>query len=152
MLDKINEIVKPIVEELDLSVYDIEYVKENNEYFLRIYIDKKGGVDLSAIVEATTPISEALDIHDPIENAYILEVSSPGAEKPLKNEEQLKNVIDEYVYIEFKQQVSGKDNIEGFLTSFDQGVIKIEYLEKTRKKYFEVEYENVKKARLAIKF
>ncbi|MEG0277396.1 MAG: ribosome maturation factor RimP, partial [Coprobacillus sp.] len=134
------------------ELFDIEYVKEGNDNFLRIYLDKPGGIDLNMIVDASKEISEILDKVDPIEDEYFLEVSSPGAERPLKNEEQLKDAVGEYVRIELIDPKAGMDALEGTLIKFEDNVAIIEYMDKTRKKEFAIDYENIRLARLAIKF
>ena len=152
MLDKIKNAILPAVNEMNLSIYDIEYVKEGNEFFLRIYLDREGGIDLEAIVEATKVISDILDEIDPIEGEYMLEISSPGAEKPLNTIEHLSNSINEYVRIELNNPKAGLDSVEGYLLAFDGKVLEVEYQIKTSKKRIQIDYDNVKKARLAIKF
>ncbi|MEG0569417.1 MAG: ribosome maturation factor RimP [Erysipelotrichales bacterium] len=152
MLDKVKVSIMPAIEQLELELFDIEYVKEGNDNFLRIYLDKPGGIDLNMIVDASKEISEILDKIDPIEDEYFLEVSSPGAERPLKNEEQLKDAVGEYVRIELIDPKAGMDALEGTLIKFEDNVAIIEYMDKTRKKEFAIDYENIRLARLAIKF
>lgn len=152
MLEKIEKAILPAVNEMNLSIYDIEYAKEGEEFFLRIYLDRKGGIDLEAIVEATKVISDILDEIDPIEGEYMLEVSSPGAEKPLTTIEHLNNSINEYVRIELNNPKNGLDCVEGYLLAFDGNILEVEYQVKTLKKRIQIDYDNVKKARLAIKF
>lgn len=152
MIEKLEKILKPTIKEMNLELYDLEYVKEGNDYYLRVYLDKKDGIDLNDIVDASKELSELLDREDPIKDEYFLEVSSPGAEKPLKTREQLMNALDEYIRIEFINPKEGFDFVEGYLLSFEDDVLEVQYLVKNVKKKIEVDYENIKKARLAIKF
>lgn len=81
--EQVEVIVKPIMEDLNFELVDVEYVKEGRDHFLRISIDKEGGVDLNDC----TPVSEkyeAMDANDPIPEMYYLDVASPGAERPIK--------------------------------------------------------------------
>lgn len=152
MTEKIKGLIEMPISQANLSIYDIEFVNENNDWFLRVYLDKEGGIGLNDIVEATQIISDLLDEHDPIEQEYILEVSSPGAERPLNSEDKLKGAIDQYVRIEMKDPKQGLDHVEGFLKSFDGEKLVVEYKVKTATKSIEIDYDNVKKARIAIKF
>ena len=152
MLEKIEKAIMPMIEEMELILYDFEYVKEGQDNFLRIYLDCANGIDLETIVEASRAISDVLDELDPIEAEYILEVSSPGAERVLKSKAHLQEVINEYIRVELKNPAAGIDAVEGYLVSFENDELIIEYLVKTTKKQITIAYDNVKKARLAIKF
>ena len=83
LVEQIAEIVKPIAEELSYDIYHIEYVKESGEYYLRIYIEKDGGVSLNYCEALSRRVSDVLDEKDPITDAYFLEVSSPGLNRTL---------------------------------------------------------------------
>src|SRR5699024_2996586 len=80
----IEEIVQPIVDSKNFEIVDIEYVKEAGEYYLRVYLDKEGGISLSDCELVSRELSEILDQKDPIKDNYFLEVSSPGLDRPLK--------------------------------------------------------------------
>lgn len=152
MLEKIEELIRPAVDEMELIIYDIEYVKEGNDFFLRIFLDKEDGIDLNTIVDASRKITSIIDEADPIENEYILEVSSPGAEKPLKTKEHLFGAIGDYIRVEFINPKEGMDHVEGFLLEFDNEELLVEYDLKNIKKRISIAYDNVKFVRLAIKF
>ncbi len=77
-------LVKPILDELQLELVDVVFEKEGQNWFLRVYIDKENGVDIEECGQVSEKLSEKLDETDPIEQAYFLEVSSPGVERPLK--------------------------------------------------------------------
>ena len=85
---KVTELVAglaaPIAEENGCSLWDVEYVREAGQWFLRVYIDKEGGVSIDDCEAVSRPLSDALDEADPIEGSYVLEVSSAGADRPLK--------------------------------------------------------------------
>lgn len=78
----IEEIVQPIVDAKNFEIVDIEYVKEAGEYYLRVYLDKEGGISLSDCESVSRELSEILDVKDPIKDNYFLEVSSPGLDRP----------------------------------------------------------------------
>ncbi|RFP40083.1 ribosome maturation factor, partial [Klebsiella oxytoca] len=105
--DTVYEIAEPISKELNFELVDVEYVNEGKNWFLRVYIDKAGGVNLDDCTLMSEQLGEALDSkeEDPIPQAYYLEVSSPGAEKPIKNEEALKAAIGEYIHVKLYNQI-----------------------------------------------
>ena len=125
VIEKIKEIILPYLEENQVSLFDIEYVFEDNENILRIYIDnEENNMDLLTCVNISEGISKLLDLNDPIDVPYSLEVSSPGAERPLRNEEEVKKSVGKYVYIETNDEGA----VYGTILSFENGIIEIEYL------------------------
>ncbi|AXN40576.1 ribosome maturation factor RimP [Peribacillus sp. NPDC060186] len=156
MSKKVTEVVEelalPILEELQLELVEVEYVKEGKSWFLRVYIDKETGVDLEDCGKASEKLSEKLDEVDPIPQIYFLEVSSPGAERPLKKEKDFLNAIGKNVYIKTYEPILDEKEFEGILTSFDGNEVTLEIKIKTRKKTIVIPYEKVAKARLAITF
>lgn len=85
--DMISEIVTEIIQSTELELVDVEYVKEGGAWFLRVYIDKPAGITHEDCQKVSVRLSEVLDERDPIPGSYILEVSSPGIERPLKKPE-----------------------------------------------------------------
>lgn len=120
---KITEIVetlaKPIVENLGLELVDVEYVREGTNWYLRVYIDKDGGVTLDDCEAVNGPLGEKLDEVDPIPQSYIFEVSSPGAERPFKKPEDYQKAIGNMVHIKFFKPVDGRKTAEGILQAYD---------------------------------
>ena len=93
LIEKIEELVKPIISELLYELYYVEYIKENGEFYLRIYIDKEEGrISLDDCEAVSRRVSEILDVEDPIKDAYYLEVSSPGLNRGLYTEEHFKKI------------------------------------------------------------
>ena len=89
---KTEEILLPITEEYGFELVDVEYVKEGSTWYLRAYIDKPGGIDINDCEKVSRRLSDLLDEKDYIEDAYILEVSSPGLGRPLKKEKDSREV------------------------------------------------------------
>ncbi|MEO0225170.1 MAG: ribosome maturation factor RimP [candidate division WOR-3 bacterium] len=113
---KIEEIVMPIIEDEGYVLVDIEYRKSGKFSILRIFIDRKeGGITIKELEEISKKISLALDVEDPIENSYTLEVSSPGLDRELVKDRELKWAISKKVKIFFKNG----STYEGFLNSFN---------------------------------
>ncbi|WP_392392276.1 ribosome maturation factor RimP [Oceanobacillus jeddahense] len=152
IIDITTELVHPILEEKNLELVDIDYVKEGKNWFLRVYIDKEGGIDIVECGEVSEQLSEKLDEADPIKEAYFLEVSSPGVEKPLKTMEDLKKNIGKNVFVKLYEKIDGEKAFEGILQNVENDKLFIEYKIKTRKKIVEIPYEKVAKARLAVMF
>src|SRR5699024_6696022 len=113
--------------------------------FLRVYIDKDGGVDLTDCSYVSEKLSEKLDEEDPIKSAYMLEVSSPGAERPLKTKEDFKRYINENVFVSLYVHIDGEKQYEGILTSFENNIATIEYKFKHTKKQVRSEERRVGK-------
>ena len=145
----VEKLVLPILDKQNLELVDIEYKKEGNNWFLRVYIDKEyGGVDIDDCGRVSEELSGELDKNDPIPNPYFLEVSSPGAERPLKNEKDISKSVGKFVHITTYDPISTKKVFEGKLLSFKDSVLTIE----EDKKVIEIPYEKVAKARLAVVF
>lgn len=154
MSDRVTEItsrlVDPIVEEMNLELVDVEFKKEGENWFLRVFIDGENGVDIEECGKVSEQLSEKLDQEDPIKQAYYLEVSSPGAERPLKTEKDMYKAIGKNVYVTTYEPVEGEKAFEGALIDFDGSLLQIEVKVKQKKKTYEVPYDKVAKARLAV--
>ncbi|MHC0037165.1 ribosome maturation factor RimP [Pseudoneobacillus sp. C159] len=148
----VADLVSPIVTDAGLELVDIEYVKEGKDWFLRIFIDKDSGVDIEECGLISEKLSEKLDALDPIPHNYFLEVSSPGAERPLKKEKDFKNAIGKNVFIKTYESIDGEKTFEGTLVEFSTEIIKVEIKIKTRKKIVEIPFDKVATARLAVIF
>ena len=148
----VEELAAPIFQELGLELVDIEYVKEGKSWFLRVYIDKDTGVDIEDCGLVSERLSEKLDEIDPIPHNYYLEVSSPGAERPLKKEKDFEKAIGKNVVIKTYEPINGEKSFEGTLLEFDGQHLIIEVKIKTRKKSVDIPYEKVANARLAVVF
>jgi ribosome maturation factor RimP len=109
------ELVTPIVDENNLRLWDVCYEKEGSDYYLRVYVDKDGGVTIDDCVTVSRALELKLDEADKIKDAYILEVSSPGLTRALKRENDFKNSIGRLVDIKFyKPQEIGGKNVKEF--------------------------------------
>ncbi|WP_170007375.1 ribosome maturation factor RimP [Bacillus fonticola] len=147
-----EQLVLPILEELSLELVDIEYVKEGESYYLRIFVDKEGGIDIEECGIVSEKLGEKLDEADPIPFPYFLEVASPGAERPLKKEKDFEKAIGKTVHIKTYEAIDGEKTFEGTLTSFDGSVLKVSHRVKTRMKEVDIPFDKVAKARLAVSF
>ncbi len=123
---KVESLVKPIIEKLGYKLYDVEYVKEGKDYYLRIFIDKENGIGLEDCENVTNAINDSLDKADYIKTEYFLEVSSPGVERVLRKPEHFKENIGKDVEIKLFKPIDGKKQIIGKLLKFDEEKIYIE--------------------------
>lgn len=154
IIEKVTPLIQPLVESLGCELVDMEYVKEGKSWFLRIYADKPGRIDIEDCALISEKVSEALDAiqPDPFPEAYFLEVSSPGAERPLKNEEAIQSAIGEYVHFDYYVSQYGEKQHEGFLVNVEDEYYELEVRIKTVTKKLKIEKKAVSKARLAIQF
>lgn len=154
VVETVSEIVQPIVDDFQFELVDIEFVREGKNWFLRVYIDKPTGIDLEDCALVSEKISEKMDAMnpDPIPQAYFLEVSSPGAERPLKKEEDYTNAIGEFIHISLYESVDGEKVYEGTLKEVTEDTLILAVRIKTRVKEIEFDRKKIAKARLAIQF
>ena len=116
----------PITERFGVNIYDVEYVKEGSDWYLRAYIDKEEGVTINDCENVSRALSDALDEADFIDDAYILEVSSPGLGRTLKKDKHLLQSIGEEVEIKLYKPIDKCKEFAGMLKSFDENTITIE--------------------------
>lgn len=119
------EIVEPFAQELGLRIWDVRFLKEGSSWFLRIFIDKDSGVSIDDCVDLTHAINKPLDEADPIEQAYFLEVSSPGVERDLVRDEHFEAYIGEKIKVKMIRPVEGKREFSGILSDYSDGNITI---------------------------
>lgn len=125
--EKVENLIKEKIENLGYDLYDVEYAKEGPNYFLRIFIDKSEGIDLSDCEKVNNEIMEKLDEADYIKEQYFLEISSPGIERILKKDKHLEQNIGEEVQIKlFKKDENGQKEYQGILKAFNENTITIE--------------------------
>ena len=121
-----EELVLPMIEENKFELVDVEYVKEGGNWYLRVYIDKLGGINIDDCELISRALSDKLDEKDFIEDAYILEVSSPGLGRPLKKDKDFTRNMGEMVEIKLFRQINKQKEYEGILKAFDKETVTIE--------------------------
>lgn len=119
LINQVTELVKPIVSSLNYDLYHIEYVRENGENYLRIYIDSENGIGFQDCEKVSRRVSDTLDEKDPIEEGYYLEVSSPGIFRTLYTEEHMNKYKNNSVTVKLNSLYKGKKSLEGILLEFD---------------------------------
>lgn len=152
LIDTVTQVVAPAIPE-PFELVDVVYEKMGADYVLSILVDKPEGITVDDTAELTDIISPLLDTikPDPFPSQYMLEISSPGLERPLKTAESLKAAIGSYVNVSLYKAIDKVKVFEGELLDFDGQNLTLEYLDKTRKRQVEIPYSTVAKARLAVK-
>ena len=123
---KAEEMILPIVEANGFELVDVEYVKEGGNWYLRAYIDKEGGITVDDCENVSRAFSDRLDEDDFIEDAYILEVSSPGLGRPLKKEKDYRRSMGKELEIRTYRAVDRCREFYGVLTAYDDDSVTIE--------------------------
>ena len=121
--EKIESLVTKTINNLGYDVYDVQYVKEGKDYYLRIFIDKQEGIDLNDCEKVNNEINNLLDEADYIKDQYFLEISSPGIERILRKDKHLKDNIGKMVEVKLFKPINKQKNIEGTLNNFDKDFI-----------------------------
>lgn len=125
-VSKVWELCQPIIEEMGISIWDIRYVKEGADYFLRVFIDKPDGIGIEDCEKVSRAINDPLDALDPIENAYCLEVCSPGIERELVRDEHFMQFIGADIMIKMHKPIEGIGrDFAGVLKNYDNGMVTI---------------------------
>lgn len=125
-VDKLVELIEPIVLNAELELYHIEYVRQGGENYLRIYIDSENNISLADCEKVSRPVSEMLDIEDPIKEGYCLEVSSPGIFRGLYNDKHLLKYNGEKISVKLNCLLDGRRKFEGILKGFNETEILIQ--------------------------
>ena len=146
--ERTEGLLKPIAERLGLEIVDVEFVKEAGNYYLRAYLDKEGGITINDCEAASRALSDELDKEDFISESYILEVSSPGLDRPLKKDKDFDRSIGRDVEIRLFKADDGVKEYRGSLKAYDKDTVTV--LVNDEEKSFE--RKNISLIRLAFEF
>ena len=152
IIDMVTAAITPAIQ-APYELVDVEYGKMGGDYVLSIFVDKEGGISLQDTADLSEVISPILDTikPDPFPEQYMLEVTSPCLERPLKTADAVKKAVGKYIHVKLYQAIDKIKVFEGTLLSFDGTDLIMEYMDKTRKKEVTIPYQTVAKARLAVK-
>lgn len=125
-VDRVQEIIAPFAAELGLQIWDITFKKEGTDWYLRVFIDKDGGVSVDDCVDLTHAVTKPLDEADPISQSYMLEVSSPGIERELKKDWHFEKYIGSPVMLRAIRPIDGVRDFVGVLKEYNDGQIIIQ--------------------------
>lgn len=123
--EKVTTLLQDRIEEVGYELYDVEYAKEGKNYFLRIFIDSKNGIDLDDCEKVNNAIMDLLDEADYIKEQYFLEVSSPGIERILRKDKHLDMEMGEEIEISLFKQMNGTKLVDGILTGYNSESINV---------------------------
>jgi len=123
---KIEQLVMPIINENGYELVDIEFLKENSNWYLRLYIDKQGGFTIDDCELVSKSLGEILEKDDPIDKSYILEVSSPGLDRPLKKESDFERYKGEIVDVKLYKAINKTKQFQGILKGLENNIVTIE--------------------------
>lgn len=122
---KTEQLVLPLIEQNHFELVDVEFVKEGSNWYLRVYIDKEGGINIDDCELISRALSDLLDEHDYIDEAYILEVSSPGLGRPLKKDKDFERNLMEEVELKLYKSKNGSKEYRGILKAYDKETVTI---------------------------
>lgn len=127
IVQRTEELLEPILKEKNYDLWDVEYVKEGQDMYLRAYIDKEGGITINDCVEVSRALSDALDVDDFVEDdSYILEVSSPGLGRKLVKDKEFERSLGRSIDVKFYRPVDGTKEVSGILKGYDKETLTIE--------------------------
>lgn len=124
--DVVENLIRPVVEGMGIMIWDIEFIKEGGEHYLRVFIDKEGGISIDDCEMVSRAIDPLLDEADPIDHSYILEVSSPGIERVLKRPGDFERFMGEKVEVRLFSAAFGKKIHRGLLSGYSNGDVTID--------------------------
>ena len=156
-LDRVQRLILPILQDMGVELADLEFKREGRDWFLRIFIDKEGGVTLDDCVAASNEVGTVLEIEDAIETPYRLEVSSPGLDRPLKKPADYERFAGRLVKVKTYERLDpdGRGHLRktfvGTLLGLEDGVVRIEQSDK-KGGVVEFPLDGIAKANLEIDF
>ena len=123
--DKVTELALPVVEEEGCSLWDVEYVREAGSWYLRVFIDKEGGVGIDDCERISRRLDPLLDEADPVPESYVFEVGSAGAERELKRPRDFEQFMGAQVELKTYRSVDGSKSFVGTLAGYDDGAVTV---------------------------
>jgi ribosome maturation factor RimP len=145
---EVSLLIEPILDEMEIELVDVEYLSEGGRWILRIYVDRDGGITLDDCVRVSREIEDLIDVRDLFRQPYVLEVSSPGLNRPLKKEKDFVNAVGKDVNIRMAVPLDGRRNFKGKLQSFEDGLLCVTASDDR----FLLPYRGVEKANLVYDF
>ena len=126
VIDTVAALAAPVVERCGCTLWDVEYVREAGEWYLRVYIDKEGGVSIDDCEAVSRPLSDLLDEADPIPEGYIFEVSSAGLDRVLRKPEHFEKCLGQQVDVKLYRSQAGSKEYTGALTGYQDGDVLVD--------------------------
>jgi ribosome maturation factor RimP len=123
---QLADLIEPVLEEMGFELVDAEYLSYKGKWVLRLYIDTEGGVTLDDCARVSGELGDLIDVRDVILHEYVLEVSSPGLNRPLTKEKHLMNAVGKKIKVTMARPVEGRRNFSGRLHDFREGILYVE--------------------------
>lgn len=146
---KVRSLAQPVVEGLEMELVDVAFVTEHGRRVLRVTIDKPGGVTVDDCAEISRELGTILDVEDPIPQRYSLEVSSPGLDRPLLNENDFKRFAGRKARIKTREPIEGRKNFKAVIDSVEGGRVRVTDFDG---KVFDIPFGHIDRARLEVEF
>jgi ribosome maturation factor RimP len=144
----VNRLIEPVLDEMGFELVDTEYLSEHGKWVLRIYADGEGGITVDDCAKISKEISALIEASDIFQHEYVLEVSSPGLNRPLKRERDFQQVVGKKIKVKMLNPVQDQKNFTGYLKAYKNGVLYIEM----KDKQVPLPRQEVKKANLVYEF
>ena len=144
VVNAVWEIAEPLAQELGLILWDIKFQKEDANWYLRVIIDKEGGVGIDDCVAMNDALDAPLDEEDPIEQSYNLQISSPGIERELVRDFHFEKYLGEPVIAKFRSAVDGIKTHKCLLRGFNEGIITLEFAEDDLRDFEKASFSSIK--------
>jgi ribosome maturation factor RimP len=148
IVDEVTDLVEPMVSERGLELVDVEYLSDRGRWVLRVSLDKEGGITLDDCAGVSRELAAILDVEEIIPDRYVLEVSSPGLNRPLKKESDFLRVIGKKIQVKTVAPIEGRQNFTGRLRDFREGTLILELEDRS----VSLSVTEVKKANLEYEF
>lgn len=126
LIKQIADLVEPILGEMEFELVDVEYLSKHGRWVLRLYVDKEGGVTIDDCARLSGEIGDLIDVKDVLKHEYVLEISSPGLNRPLKKERDFIWATGKRVKVRMVEPVNGRRNFTGYLKNFKDGTLYVE--------------------------
>ena len=144
----VADLARPVAEEFGCELWDVEYVREAGKWYLRLYLDKEGGVDILDCEAVSRKVSDLLDELDPIEGSYVFKVSSAGAERPLKRPSDFARFMGAAILLKTYKPRDGRKEFAGVLESYEDGAVGV----RVGQEVLRFEKEEIALVRLRVEF
>lgn len=148
IIENVSRLIEPVLDDLGFELFDIEFLSERGRWVLRIYIDAEGGIKLDDCTLVSREIGDLIEVKDIIKHPYVLEVSSPGLNRPLKREKDCEKAIGKKIKVNTLAPLNGHRSFAGYLRDFMGGLLYIE----TENGPVQIPFQDIKKANIEYEF
>ncbi len=146
--DQVFSLIEPMLEDIGFELVEVEYLTMHGRWILRLYIDKEGGVTIDDCADVSRDLGDVIDVKEIIDHEYVLEVSSPGLNRPLRKEKDFTKAVGSRIKLKMVRDLNGQKNFTGNLKDYNNRTI---YLE-TDGKLIELPYDDIEKSNIIFDF